>query len=301
MDVEFTVSLSELKRAFRRLSARLLDESEAGSEFVIFNATDNDLRIVASRTSEGLSASVAHPGRASVPFPIFCGIARILRFYRQKTVRFAFSGGVLKIDRTAIRHPSISVLPGTGRLAARPNVITELGSCSARNPRPSTTSTVPFLDFSLTSVPQDTEEEQILSEYKRHYEGFRDVGQLNAAVSAQDEATLLHDYYDAQRAWEQWLSFVADTIEQESALEAGGTPFEYSQRSQTLLAAIKKLDQDSSEVLHVRMPAELVSVVGEQPDQLGHRLVTRFSHLTPDAAQTAARELDEKYKWRRLF
>ena len=128
MKVEFTVSLVELKRAFRRLSARLLDESEVGSEFVIFNARENDLRIVARRTSEGLFASLAHSGRARVPFPTFCGIARILRFYRQKTVRFAFSGGVLKIDRTAIRHPRISVLPGTGRFAARPNVITELGS-----------------------------------------------------------------------------------------------------------------------------------------------------------------------------
>lgn len=186
-----------------------------------------------------------------------------------------------------------------GRIVQALGACVFLAGCSARNPRPSATSTVPFLDFSLTSIPHDTEEEQILREYKRHYEQFRDVGQLNAA--AQEEATLLHDYYDAQRAWEQWLSFVTDTIEQQSALEAGGTPFEYSERSQTLLAAIKKLDLDSSEALHVRIPSELDSVLGEQPDQLGHRLVARFSHLNPDAAQTAARELFEKYEWRRLF
>ena len=110
-DVEFTVSLVELKRAFRRLLARLSDESEAGEEFVVFYACDSNLEIVALGTSEGLSASVVHPGRASVPFPVFRGVARILRFYRQKTVRFAFSTGVLSIDHTAFRHARISALP----------------------------------------------------------------------------------------------------------------------------------------------------------------------------------------------
>jgi hypothetical protein len=108
-DIEFTVSLVELKRAFRRLSARLSDESEAGGELVVFDASPNGLDIVALGTSEGLSASVVHPGRARVPFPVFRGLARILRFYRQKKVRFAFSVGVLRINRTDIRHPSISV------------------------------------------------------------------------------------------------------------------------------------------------------------------------------------------------
>jgi hypothetical protein len=56
MNIEFTVSLVELKRAFRRMLARLPDESEAGAEFVVFNASDNNLEITASGTSEGLSA-----------------------------------------------------------------------------------------------------------------------------------------------------------------------------------------------------------------------------------------------------
>jgi hypothetical protein len=111
-DVEFTVSLVELKRAFRRLSARLPDESEAGGELVTFDASHNSLEIVAHGTSEGLSAFVVRPGRASVPFPFLRGIARTLRFYRQKTVRFAFSGGVLRIDRTCIWHPSVCVSIG---------------------------------------------------------------------------------------------------------------------------------------------------------------------------------------------
>jgi hypothetical protein len=110
-DIEFTISLVELRRAFRRLSARLSDESEAGGELVVFDASPNCLDIVAQGTSEGLSASVVHPGRASVPFPVIRGIARILRFYRQKKVRFAFSAGELRIDRTAFRHKDISILP----------------------------------------------------------------------------------------------------------------------------------------------------------------------------------------------
>ena len=107
-DIEFTVSLTELKRAFRRLSARLPDESEAGGEIVVFTASDDKLEITANETQEGLSASVVHPGRASVPFPFFWH-CQSLRVYRQKTIRFAFSAGVLRMYRTALRHPSISV------------------------------------------------------------------------------------------------------------------------------------------------------------------------------------------------
>ena len=110
-DIEFTVSLTELKRAFRRLSARLSDESEAGGELVAFDASPNGLEIVAHGTSEVLPASVVHPGRASVPFPVLRGIARILRFYREKTVRLAFSAGVFRLDRTEFRHAGVSALP----------------------------------------------------------------------------------------------------------------------------------------------------------------------------------------------
>jgi hypothetical protein len=110
-EIEFTVSLTELKRAFRRLSARLSDESDAGGAFVVFTASDDKLGITANGTSEALSASGAHPGRASVPFPVFRGVARILRFYRLKVVRISFSAGVLTIDRTAFRHKDILVLP----------------------------------------------------------------------------------------------------------------------------------------------------------------------------------------------
>jgi hypothetical protein len=109
MEVEFSVSLIELKLAFRRMLSRLPDESDAGSEFVIFEARGDSLEIVAQDTVEGLAVSIVHSGRASVPSAAFSGLARILRFYRQKKVRFAFSAGVVKIDRTEFRHPHISV------------------------------------------------------------------------------------------------------------------------------------------------------------------------------------------------
>jgi hypothetical protein len=110
MDVEFTVSLVELKRAFRRLAVTLPDESEAGGELVVFDANHNSLEIVAHGSTEGLSVSVVHPGRASAPFAVFCGIARILRFYRRTKVCIGFSDGVVTIDCTEFRHSSISVL-----------------------------------------------------------------------------------------------------------------------------------------------------------------------------------------------
>jgi hypothetical protein len=110
-DIEFTVSLTELKRAFRRLSARLPDESEAGEEFVVSDACDSNLEIMASRTSEGLSASVVYPGRARVPFPVIRGVARVMRFYREKTVRLTFSAGVFRVDHTEFRHAGITALP----------------------------------------------------------------------------------------------------------------------------------------------------------------------------------------------
>jgi len=109
MKVEFTVSLVELKRAFRRLSVRLPDESEAGGEFVVFDARHNGVEIVARETTEALKAGVVHSGQGAVSFSVFRGIARALRFFRGTNVRFTFSPGALKIDRACFRHPSIAV------------------------------------------------------------------------------------------------------------------------------------------------------------------------------------------------
>ena len=109
MDVEFIVRLSELKSAFRRLSARLPDESEAGAEFVLFNVGESSLEILVQETAEGVTAAFVHRGLARVPISVFRGIARALPFYRGTSVRFAFSPEALRINQTRFRHPSISV------------------------------------------------------------------------------------------------------------------------------------------------------------------------------------------------
>ncbi|PYX38655.1 MAG: hypothetical protein DMG81_11240 [Acidobacteria bacterium] len=116
MQIEVRVSLIDLKRAFRRVLARLPDESEAGGDFVIFSADGDTLDIVAGGTSEALSATVTHPGQARVPSAVFCGIARTLRFYRARVIVISLLHGIVRIDQTDYRHPGISVLAlGRGR------------------------------------------------------------------------------------------------------------------------------------------------------------------------------------------
>src|SRR5438477_13045354 len=116
MEIKVRVILIDLKRAFRRLLARLPDESEAGGDFVIFNADENSLNIAAGGTSEALNATVTHPGHARVPSAVFCGIARTLRFYRGGVSVISSSTGAVRINRTDYRHPGISVLaPSVGQ------------------------------------------------------------------------------------------------------------------------------------------------------------------------------------------
>jgi hypothetical protein len=110
VEIEVRVSLIELKRAFGRLLARLPDDSEACGDFIVFNASGKNLAMVAGATSGVLSATVLHPGQVRVPYPVFCGIGRILRFYRGRTATVAFSKGLLRIARTEFRHPNISIL-----------------------------------------------------------------------------------------------------------------------------------------------------------------------------------------------
>jgi hypothetical protein len=108
--IEVRVSLVDLKRAFRRLLARLPDESPSSGDLIDFNASEKTLEIVVGGTFEVLNATVVRPGQASVPCAVFRGIARTLRFYRGKFITIAFSAGALRIDSTGYRHSSISTL-----------------------------------------------------------------------------------------------------------------------------------------------------------------------------------------------
>ena len=116
MGFELRVSLTDLKRAFRRLLARLPDEMEAGCDIVLFKAEGSSLEVVSGGTNEVLKAVILHPGEASVPEPVFRGIARSLGFYRGRIATVAASRGWLRIARSEFRHPDISVLAsGTGQ------------------------------------------------------------------------------------------------------------------------------------------------------------------------------------------
>jgi hypothetical protein len=107
--VQFTVNLADLKRSSRRLLTRLSDESEAGGEFVVFNATGDGLQIVADSTSEGLAAIVSNQGVARMPYPVFRGIVRTFSTYHARKLTFTFSAGQLTVNGTVFRHPQISV------------------------------------------------------------------------------------------------------------------------------------------------------------------------------------------------
>jgi hypothetical protein len=109
VQIQFTVNLADLKRSSRRLLTRLSDESEAGGEFVVFNATGDGLQIVASGTSEGLTAIVSNAGVARIPYPVFRGIIRTFSTYHTRKLTFTFSAGQLTVDSTVFRHPQISV------------------------------------------------------------------------------------------------------------------------------------------------------------------------------------------------
>jgi hypothetical protein len=109
IQVQFTVNLTDLKRSSRRLLTRLSDESEAGGDFVVFNAAGDGLEIVAISTSEGLTAVVSNAGVARMPYPVFRGIIRTFSTYHTRKLMFTFSAGQLTVNGTVFRHPQISV------------------------------------------------------------------------------------------------------------------------------------------------------------------------------------------------
>jgi hypothetical protein len=146
----FSVNLVQLKHACRRLVARLADESESETDFVVFTTIGNTLEIRTKNSSEGLASTIGPPGRALVPCPVFC-LVKAIRYSHGKTIDFHFSAGTSTISvRTQIRHPKISVRTGTGTLdtAGVPKRIQDHDSNRRRTWRPTT-----YLSFSqLSSV-----------------------------------------------------------------------------------------------------------------------------------------------------
>jgi len=107
--VQFTVNLVDLKRAVRRRTMRLGDESAIDERFVIFRVALQRLTIETVNSSEELSTEVHQAGTVNVPVAVFCALAKTLRYHRCEPVQFCVSTGSIGVDRTVIRHSGISV------------------------------------------------------------------------------------------------------------------------------------------------------------------------------------------------
>jgi hypothetical protein len=110
VEVRFNVNLVELKQACGRLVARLADEPETGTDFVVFTAPGSTLEIRTGTSSEALPTTIYQSGRAVIPRRVFCCLVNALLYCRGKTAQFDFSAGTITFSgRTQIRHPQISV------------------------------------------------------------------------------------------------------------------------------------------------------------------------------------------------
>ena len=89
---------------------RLDDEVPAQDDSVVFSAHGQVVEIVAGGTTELLDATVAHEGRARLPYAVFRGVGRALRFYRARgSASVVLIPGRLRIGTTEYRNPSIAV------------------------------------------------------------------------------------------------------------------------------------------------------------------------------------------------
>ena len=109
VDVHFTVKLADLKRAVRRLTMRLGDESPIGEGFVILRVALNRLTIETANSAEELTADVHQAGTANVPVAVFCALAKTLRYHRRERVQLCVSTGGVGVDRMVIRHSGICI------------------------------------------------------------------------------------------------------------------------------------------------------------------------------------------------
>lgn len=98
-----------------------------------------------------------------------------------------------------------------------------MASCSPRHRIPNQTPpTEPAPGLrTLGEIPHHSEEEQEVAAYRQYYERFRNIGN-DANLSIRDEARLAEDYLNAMQAFNQWLQFVTDSIQDQSALEPKG-------------------------------------------------------------------------------
>jgi hypothetical protein len=142
--------------------------------------------------------------------------------------------------------------------------------------------------------------EHTLAEYKRYYERFRHIEDVQRTLPIQQEARLARDYAFAREEFHSWLWFVTDTIQQQSQLEPafreGQPDNEYCQRTARAAAALSAFDRDLSDLPLDRSAGPPLSSVQLLYD-LGRGLIVTFSNLDPDSARVAGDELLMKYSW----
>lgn len=178
-----------------------------------------------------------------------------------------------------------------------------LAGCSARNAHPSL-STQPTSAQPTLSLGSFTEHgllgERGLAEYKRYYERFRHIDDVQSALSIPQEARLTRDYAFAREDFHSWLWFVTDTIQQQSQLEPAfreGLPEnEYCQRTARAAAALSAFDSDLRDLPYDRRAKPPLSSE-KRLYELGRSLIVTFSNLDPDHARIAGEELLTKYSW----
>jgi hypothetical protein len=183
-------------------------------------------------------------------------------------------------------------------------VCTLLCSCGSRDPRLNqTVQTEPqYRAFTLGHIPQNTQEERVLAAYKHYYERFRNLDNFNAKLPIREEARLAEDYVNARDAFNDWLQFVTDTIQEQSELKSEDAlpEFRYRDHADAALSAMRRLDADLLEFMHIQRPnifEDAVSLAAERPYDLGLELCSRFNGLSSDNARIAGTDLFAQYSW----
>jgi hypothetical protein len=126
--------------------------------------------------------------------------------------------------------------------------------------------------------------ERGLAEYKRYYERFRRIEDVQNVLLIQQEARLTRDYAVAREDFHFWLWFVTDTIQQQSQLEPAfreGLPDnEYCQRTARAAAALSAFDRDLRDLPFDQRTKPPFSSE-KRLYELGRSLIVTFSNLDP--------------------
>jgi hypothetical protein len=109
VDVHVTVKLADLKRAVRRLTVRLADESPLGEGFVTLRVALNRLTTETVNSAEELTADVHQAGTANVRLRCSVPSRRLSAITVAGESSSASRSANICANRTVTRHPGIRV------------------------------------------------------------------------------------------------------------------------------------------------------------------------------------------------